>query len=147
MEGSRNINELAQSTGLSTRTLRTYLANGILRGDKCDGAWSFTPEQVEAFVTDKAVEPSIRAKRHALVYDFLGQKPAGDRKVCMILDLPLSETEIAKEMLCAEIKQMDPHGAFRFGAGTDSKGGRIILTGSVEDVLPLVNRCLETSEA
>lgn len=74
MEGSGKyylISHLVLLTGLTDRTIRKYISSGILQGEKIDGLWHFTPEQVEGFVRHPAVRPSILAKHHAAVYDFL----------------------------------------------------------------------------
>ena len=51
MEGSGKyylIRHLVLLTGLTDRTIRKYISSGILQGEKIDGLWHFTPEQVEA---------------------------------------------------------------------------------------------------
>ena len=65
------INHLVMFTGLTDRTIRNYIATGILKGEKINGLWHFTPEQVDEFVRHPAVRPSILAKNNSLVYDFL----------------------------------------------------------------------------
>lgn len=57
------INELVMFTGLTDRTIRNYLSSGILQGEKVDGMWRFTSDQVEEFVKHPAVRPSILAKK------------------------------------------------------------------------------------
>ena len=44
-----SLNELAMMTGFTTRTLRTYLDKGLLRGEKPGGVWQFTAEEVDRF--------------------------------------------------------------------------------------------------
>ena len=38
------INELVMFTGLTDRTIRTYLSSGILQGERVDGRGSFTAD-------------------------------------------------------------------------------------------------------
>ena len=47
MHDDYSVRQLAECTGLSDRTIRNYLASGILEGEKTEGGWRFTPEQVE----------------------------------------------------------------------------------------------------
>ena len=42
-----NLNEVAMITGLTTRTLRNYLKLCLLKGEKIDGNWSFTEEELD----------------------------------------------------------------------------------------------------
>ena len=65
------INHLVMFTGLSDRTIRNYISSGILQGEKINGLWHFTPEQVEEFISHPSVRPSILAKNNGLVYDFI----------------------------------------------------------------------------
>jgi DNA-binding transcriptional MerR regulator len=43
------IDDLSTITMLSTRTLRNYITQGFLDGEKIDGAWRFTSEDIETF--------------------------------------------------------------------------------------------------
>ena len=56
------LGHLSQITGLTDRTLRTYLKNGILEGEKISGIWHFTEAQLDAFLRHPTVRPSIQAK-------------------------------------------------------------------------------------
>ena len=66
-----NLNEVAMITGLTTRTLRNYLKLDLLTGEKIDGNWSFTDEELDAFMSNPVVKQAIKTKRNAVVYDFL----------------------------------------------------------------------------
>lgn len=65
------LSQLALITGLTERTLRNYIISGILEGEKINGKWHFTSEQVDRFICHPSVRPSIVAKQNALIYDFL----------------------------------------------------------------------------
>lgn len=138
MKDTFSINDVAMMTGLTTRTIRTYISMGFLTGDKADGTWNFTPEQIEAFSQHPAVQPSIRAKRNALVYDFLGTKPTGDR-MCTVLDLPFAEAMKASVFFCQKISEFTPESELHFASEHIGKGVRLILRGSPTDVLGLLN--------
>ena len=58
-------------TGLSERTLRSYISLGLLKGEKINGMWHFTEEQLGEFLVNPSVRPSILAKKHAIIWDFL----------------------------------------------------------------------------
>ena len=82
------ISHLVLATGLTDRTIRNYIASGILQGEKIDGLWHFTPEQVEEFIRHPAVRPSILSKNNGLVYDFLLNDRKKEPEACVILDIP-----------------------------------------------------------
>ena len=117
MKETFSINELAMITGLSTRTLRNYLSMGVLKGEKADGAWTFTPEQVEEFTQNKAVQPSM----------------------CVVLDLTGEEAAGAPMFFCGRINGCTPEAELHFASEPMGKGVRLILSGSPKDVTDLVN--------
>ena len=127
-------------TGLSTRTIRTYITTGFLSGEKIDGAWVFTHEQVLAFIENKAVQPSIKAKKNAIVFDFLGTKPYNNDKMCTILDLAAKEALTASVFFCEKISECSPEAELRFASDPVGTGVRLILSGSPKDVMNLMNQ-------
>ncbi|MBR3108526.1 MAG: hypothetical protein IKH30_15300 [Clostridia bacterium] len=140
MKEAFSINDLAMITGLSTRTIRTYITTGFLSGEKIDGAWVFTHEQVLAFIENKAVQPSIKAKKNAIVFDFLGTKPYNNDKMCTILDLAAKEALTASVFFCEKISECSPEAELRFASDPVGTGVRLILSGSPKDVMNLMNQ-------
>lgn len=70
-EKTYSLHDMAEFTGLTERTLRNYLNQGLLRGEKRDGAWRFTAQQLAELLRNPTVRPSIQAKAASYVYDFL----------------------------------------------------------------------------
>ena len=140
MKETFTINELAMLTSITTRTLRSYLATGFLKGDKVNGVWQFSPEQVQAFMENKAVRPSILAKKNAIVFDFMGSKPEKQDKICTILDLTAPDAVNASVFFCQKISDLAPELEFHFASNPLGKGVRLILSGSPKDVLRLLNQ-------
>ena len=139
MENTGNyylINHLVMFTGLSDRTIRNYIATGVLQGEKINGHWHFTPEQVGAFIAHPAVRPSILAKNNAAVYDFLLDDRKTACEACLILDLPGKSRKETAEFFCCRINSGCRNIRFSFdGAG---EVPRIILSGDAGEVLGLV---------
>lgn len=133
------IGHLTQFTGLTDRTIRSHIASGFLEGEKINGVWHFTPEQVDAFMSHPAVRPGILAKRNALVYDFMLEDKKTRQQACIILDLPGEDEKAATEFFCYAINNGE-FSDLRFSF--DGLGGtpRIILRGHSEQVLQLVNQ-------
>ena len=133
------IGHVVQFTGLTDRTIRSYISMGILKGEKINGLWHFTPEQVEDFVRHPAVRPSIQAKNNAIVYDFLMDDRKREREICMIYDLPGDDAKKTAEFFSRDIPKAELHDfRFRF----DSVGGvpRVILKGRVSEVMEMIAR-------
>lgn len=122
------IPDIAQMTGLNERTIRNYLADGQLRGEKMDGAWRFTAEQFGDFLAQDMVRASVQSKANAIVYDFL---IAGRRKedaACLILDQPAPEGKepALREALEARVNALGLRWAYQYREGQ----ARSILSGA-----------------
>ena len=131
------IEDVAAFTGLTDRTLRTYLKDGRLTGSKEDGAWRFTPEDLESFFRDGGVRRAMEANRNAVVYDFMLGGPEEDR-CCVIRDIPVADGE--EEALRARL--LEPANReeglrFSYSYGVDRRGrgsARVILAGATAAV-------------
>lgn len=131
-----NIAALTMITGLTDRTIRNYISSGLLQGEKINGLWHFTPEEVESFIADPAVYPSIRAKNHAMVYDFLADNHKLEHLSCLILDLPGADRKEAAEFFCYAINNGE-YSNIQFSLDAVRSDPRIILRGATADVIAL----------
>lgn len=50
------INHLVMFTGLTDRTIRNYIASGILQGEKINGLWHFTMDMARVILRGDATE-------------------------------------------------------------------------------------------
>ena len=85
-EKTYNLNELAMISGFTTRSLRNFLKDGTLEGEKVEGVWQFTEEAVAAFMSRPAVRQSMEAKRNGVVFDFLADTARRENRACVILN-------------------------------------------------------------
>lgn len=134
------IADVVKITGLSDRTIRTYISQNTLKGEKANGVWQFTVEQLCDFMNDPNVLPGIRAKKNALVYDFLLQNRRSEPEMCLMVDLPGRDSQAVSSFFCEAIND-GGYESIRFSF--DSLGGqtpRVILTGKPQDVLELIQR-------
>lgn len=132
------IGHVTQFTGLTDRTIRTYISMGILQGEKINGLWQFTEEQVDAFMRHPSVRPSILAKRNAVIYDFLLDEKKKEPQGCLIFDFPCGEEKALTEYFCRAITEGDLHD-FRFAMDGIGDVTRVILRGHTGEILKLVN--------
>ena len=135
------INHIALITGLTSRTIRNHMKQGLLEGEMINGVWHFTAEQVCAFMSHPAVAPSIRARRNALIYDFLSDEKKKSGEMCSMFDVPASlyEANILSEFFCHAINSDYPE-EVQFAFSFNGTHARVILKGSVNTVLDLLNR-------
>lgn len=132
------IGHIVQFTGLTDRTIRNYLSAGLLTGEKINGVWHFTSEQIEAFVRHPSVRPSILARRNGVVYDFLLNSDKSGHQCCIILDFPGEDSKELSEYFCYSITTGNYHD-INFSLDGVSNIPRIILKGDTTEVLRLVN--------
>lgn len=135
------LNELAVMTGLTTRTLRNYMKTHVLQGKKQEGIWMFTLEEVGAFFSDSCVKASMRAKRNAVVYDYLLDDHKTCNEICSILDFCVDDREAANisEFFTDAANQIEDAGKFRFSYEKSGNFVRVILKGSADQVMRIMN--------
>lgn len=127
MAETYTIQDIAGMTGLNERTIRSYLADGLLKGEKTDGAWRFTAEQFGDFLRQDMVRASVQAKANAVVYDFLITDRRKESAACLILDQPSAEDEEPglREALSEQVNRLELRWAYRYQDGM----ARSILSG------------------
>lgn len=131
------ISHLLLMTGLSERTIRSYLAAGILEGEKINGLWHFTPEQVDKFISHPAVRPSILAKQNSLVYNFLLEDKKKNQEMCVIFDAPGADKKELANYFCYEISNGAYHD-IQFTFDGIPQTPRVILSGEPTQVMSLI---------
>ena len=138
--GLYTIHHVMLFTGLSERSIRGYIAAGFLRGEKINGLWHFTPEQVEGFTMHPSVRPSIVSKNKSIIYDFIIEDKKTEEMCCIVLDIPSGNRKKICEFFCYEINNGNYNIGFRFALDAPrGKNIRIILKGRTDEVLSLVN--------
>ena len=138
------ISHITLITGLSDRTIRNYIASGILKGEKINGIWHFTPEEVDAFIKNPAVRPSIVAKNNSVVYDFMLNDSKKEEETCVILDLPKCDIKETAEFFCYGVSNGD-YKDINFSFDGNYKTPRIILRGKPSDVFGLIGDYYKSS--
>ena len=143
MKDSYTIHDVIQITGLSDRTVRHYISQNILEGEKVNGTWHFTAEQVCAFMNDPNVLPGIRAKKNAIVYDFLLEQHRREPEICLMADLPGKDSQAVSSYFC---EKLSSGGYESICFSFDSLGGhtpRVILKGKPQEAMALMQQFYE----
>ena len=127
MAETYTIQDIAGMTGLNERTIRSYLADGLLKGEKTDGAWRFTAEQFGDFLRQDMIRASVQAKANGVVYDFLMTDRRKESAACLILDQPSAEDQEPelREALSEQVNRLELRWAYRYQDGM----ARSILSG------------------
>lgn len=135
------LKELSIMTGLTTRTLRNYMKIHVLQGEKVDGVWKFRLDDVGMFFSDPGVKASIRAKRNAVVYDYLQDNHKTSNEICSILDFCVDDQEAKRisEFFVTASNLYTEDGNFSFHYEKSGRYVRVILRGSAERVMKVLN--------
>ena len=135
-----SINELSTISGFTTRSLRNFIQMEFLKGEKFNGEWRFSLEQIEDFFSNTNIKEGIKSKNNSVVYNYLLNKPEND-KICSIVDLTLTpnETKTLSEKICQMINDSNANVEFKFSAHNGNV--RIIIAGEknfVKQILLLI---------
>ncbi|MCR5794835.1 MAG: helix-turn-helix domain-containing protein [Solobacterium sp.] len=138
MDRTYSLNDVAMMTGFTTRTLRNYMNQELLKGEKVRGAWQFTEEELDCFFREPFVKEGLRIKRSGLVFDFLSERNRNSERICTVLDIPasLQEGNRLSAFFCDLMNDAsDTVFAFDWVNGMC----RVILTGAADQVMRILN--------
>lgn len=129
-------------TMLTTRTLRNYITQGLLQGEKEAGAWRFSSDHLDAFFKEPSVTQSIQSKKNGLIYDFISNDIKHENMVCSMYDYPKkssADVEAIYEKLVNLINS-NHYGPIRFSYAYNRKKEmvRIILIGDPIEIHKLM---------
>lgn len=112
----------------------------ILTGEKPDGIWKFSSEDISDFLSNSNVKKSIEAKNKAIVYDFILNYKK-EPSMCQIYDFPVLDDEEAmeiNEIFCNLINSSANESiqySFRFN--DKNQMVRVIFTGLFDQIYEL----------
>ena len=137
MDKKYNLNDLALMTGFTTRTLRNYLNQGILNGEKTNGMWQFSAEEIDRFFREPFVKEGLRIKRSSAVYDFMADRNKKQERSCIILDIPASvkEGNDISKFFCDKMNDVED---VIFSYLWDNGICRVILSGAADSVANII---------
>ena len=83
--------DVAQVTGMTSRTIRNYLKDGTLTGQKIGVQWRFTEEEIKKLFSRQTPGQSSPSQ---IVRGFLGEQERSSAAFCALLDFPgVTETD------------------------------------------------------
>lgn len=137
MDKTYDLNDVAMMTGFTTRTLRNYLSQGLLKGEKVNGAWQFTAGDLDAFFSEPFVKEGLRIKRSGVVFDFLAERKKPAARTCVILDIPasLKKGNAISSFFCARMNEAED---VSFTFDTDKGVCRVILSGEAAQIAKIM---------
>lgn len=142
MDKYYTVDDVAQMTGLTSRTIRNYLKDGTLKGKKVGVQWRFTEEDISKLFKEQKIQQEISDAKNQLVYEFLENQNKESEAVCMVWDLPTNDKSRLNE-ICTKImnninEYKDGDIRFSYQYFEDTKLARFIFCGKAEKVLELI---------
>lgn len=109
-----------------------------MEGEKIDGNWSFTEDELGKFLIDPSVKQALESKRNTIVHDFLADTDKKQNSICLILDCPVSNEEAMEnaDFFCRVINEKNADVQFTFR--NERHMARYILRGSEDSVVSLM---------
>ena len=77
--------DVAQVTGMTSRTIRNYLKDGTLTGQKIGVQWRFTEDEIKKLFSRQMPGQSSPSQ---IVRGFLGEQDRKEASFCALLDFP-----------------------------------------------------------
>ena len=90
LENLYSVEEVAEMTAVTTRTIRNYLRKGVLTGTKIGGQWRFRQEDIMHMFNQEKNASDFRETSSRIVRDFLGgqYKPFSELvSICTVADV------------------------------------------------------------
>lgn len=91
--------DVAELTGLTSRTIRNYLKDGTLRGKKIGVQWRFTEEDINRLFSE--VDEAGKKVMHPedVISDFLKETESETHKSCLVIDIPFAgDAQLQEEL-------------------------------------------------
>lgn len=132
------IEDIAQMTGLSSRTIRTYRKMGLLEGTLQGNAWTFTPEQVGKLLNEPYVQGAMEAKRNAIWTDFLQDTGKQVPSLCTTADFPVADALGANALLDRLLEHLPAGVRMKYSYDHRRNLVRIYLSGPKDLILPVL---------
>jgi excisionase family DNA binding protein len=130
--------DVARVTGLTSRTIRNYLKDGTLTGQKIGVQWRFTEDEVKKLFSRQTPGCSSPAQ---VMRSFLGQEPQENTSICTLLDVPgVTEEEGLELYRSLERECRQGISAISYEYHDDCRILRIAVSGDAGAVMDLLEQ-------
>ena len=130
--------DVAQVTGMTSRTIRNYLKDGTLTGQKIGVQWRFTEDEIKKLFSRQAPGQSSPAQ---VVKGFLGEQERQKAAFCALLDFP-GVTELEGMELYQKLQEERGEGisSMSYEYHDDGQLLRIAVSGDTGAVMDLLEQ-------
>lgn len=138
------VEDIANMTSMSDRTIRNYLRNGLLKGRKIGGQWRFTMQDIKTFLDGGEAMKEMKKKQKQEIFDFVdgvNSKLTGERQTCVIVDLYISQKDATglNEKICDFIAEnMFSNMHFDYDYSDEEKRARFTILAPPETAIKIL---------
>lgn len=128
------LNDIADMTGTTIRTLRLDIKNGLLSGSKIDGKWSFSEEELAGYFDLEVIRQRIMNKVQAPIYVFLDALGCTKPSSCFVHDVYDKEEAEELNARLTEYAKNNDNGnmCYTYFFDDEKKCGRFVFMGTVD---------------
>ena len=130
--------DVAQVTGMTSRTIRNYLKDGTLTGQKIGVQWRFTEEEIKKLFSRQTPGQSSPSQ---IVRGFLGEQERSSAAFCALLDFPgVTETDGMELYRRLQEERGEGIGSMSYEYHDEGQLLRIAVSGDTGAVMDLLER-------
>ena len=130
--------DVAQVTGMTSRTIRNYLKDGTLTGQKIGVQWRFTEDEIKKLFSRQMPGQSSPSQ---IVRGFLGEQDRTAPSFCALLDLPgVSELEGLELYRDLQEKRGEGIQSMSYEYHDEGQLFRVAVSGNTEAVMDLLEQ-------
>jgi excisionase family DNA binding protein len=132
------VEDIARMTSLTTRTIRNYLKDGSLQGQKIGGQWRFTMENIKRLFKDSSFLSDFSSKNKQKIFNFVHGVNTGIQgkiQVCTIVDYYCENSKAGRQIYEKLVTVINSRGnglpaaKFNYEFNEKEKKARFILFG------------------
>ena len=134
--------DVAELTGLTSRTIRNYLKDGTLRGKKIGVQWRFTEEDINRLFSDVDGTGGKILKPEDIISDFFQSTDREEAQCCLALDVSFREEEETEAVIREVNRWMKDNGdmALAWEVRRDRQVLRVAALGTLDKIEELAVR-------
>ena len=113
---------------------------GLLKGEKINGKWTFTSEEVDTLMAQDFVKQAAISKRNTQVFDFLADTSKKSNRICTILDFTVGHEEAMDISEFFQDAMNNGASDVQFRFSYDRGLARVILSGAEDQVVDIMKK-------
>ena len=141
-----SLKDISMMTGYTTRTLRSYISSGLLKGTCDNRKWIFTEADFDEFISNRFIMDGIKIKCNVQIKQFMQSMKRDHSQACFVYDLPGSMEEvecICKTLIAYLSDNENAIVTFSFYYDEPCKVGRFVFIGDLSQIDGVIKNIMD----